>query len=68
MCVRVCVCVCVCVKKQQFCSLRTQEHMIILTKQHAQTLDYHYNSEYYISLVAFLLDQQNAQFLMSKRL
>ena len=41
-CVCVCgVCVCVCVKKQQFCSLRTQKYLIILTKQHAQTSNHH---------------------------
>ena len=40
-CVCVCVYVCGCVKKQQFCSLRTQKYLIILTKQHAQTSNHH---------------------------
>ena len=41
--------------------------MIILTKQHAQTINYHQNRECYISLVASLLDQQNAQFNNTKK-
>ena len=49
-------------KKQQFCSLRTQQHMMILKSQYAETSNYYYSSECYISLVASLLDQQNTQF------
>ena len=50
-------------KKQPFASLRTQKHIM---KQHAQTSNYHYNRECYISLEASLLHQQNAEFTIVK--